>query len=74
MNSFFSYFTKNKIDPSWAYYLLVGIPVSDVWRPRTLQFGYATGPTLLGAACRLFLSLNMPPASLFNKAGTSTMQ
>merc|ERR1712241_839315 len=28
MNSFFSYFTKNKIDPSWAYYLLVGIPVT----------------------------------------------
>ena len=32
MKSFFSYFTKNKIDPSWAYYLLVGIPVSDVRR------------------------------------------
>jgi len=28
MGSFFDYFTKNKIDPSWAYNLILAIPVT----------------------------------------------
>ena len=29
MKSFFDYFTKNKIDASWAYNLILAIPVSE---------------------------------------------
>ena len=28
-SSFFDYFTKNRMDPSWAYRLIVAIPVGQ---------------------------------------------
>ena len=49
MKSFFDYFTKNKIDPSWAYNLILAIPVSEQESERrrrtTCAFSYATEQT-----------------------------
>ena len=51
MKSFFDYFTKNKIDPSWAYNLILAIPVRvrerAARRRNTWASSYATEPTLL---------------------------